>query len=341
MSARDCWIDARIERIEDLSPSIRLFEIAPAAGIEPWRPGAHIGVRVRCEGRDEQRHYSLIDLGHECGEGGCYRIAVKRMDDGLGGSRHMWSLAAGDAIELTRPRDDFELGLDAPAYVLLAGGIGVTPLLSMARQLAGRGAPVHFHYAARSRDEAVFAELLRDWLGDGLHLHVSAEGTGLDIERVIANGRADAEIYVCGPLGMLDAARLAWQAAGRPADHFRFESFGSGGHHANQPFTVLLPRYGLELAVPAQQSLLATLEAAGVELLSGCRRGECGLCAVDVLECDTALDHRDVFFSDAEKAAGGRLCTCVSRPSGGRIVIDTDYRGHDARTATVAEQGRR
>ena len=156
----------------------------------------------------------------------------------------------------------------------------------------------------------------------------------MPMPRWLAGSPAAAELYVCGPVGMLDAARSAWRSAGLPASRLRFESFGSGGHFANQPFTVVLPRYGLEVPVPAQQSMLSALEAAGVELLSGCRRGECGLCAVDILECDASVDHRDVFFGDAEKAEGARMCTCVSRPTGGRIVIDTDYRGCDARTGS-------
>jgi ferredoxin-NADP reductase len=328
MSEREHRAGARIARVEDLGPGIRLFEIAPADGIEPWQPGAHLGVRVLCEGREEQRHYSLLDLGIEDNR---YRIAVRRIAEGLGGSRYMWSLAPGDEIDIAQPQDDFELSQNAPTYVMLAGGIGVTPLLSMARKVSRRGTPLQFHYVVRNRGEAVFAELLREWLGDALHLHVSAEDGRLDVARAIAAARDDAELYVCGPLGMLEAARTAWQAAGRPAERFRFESFGSGGHHANQAFTVSLPRYGLELPISAHESILSALETAGVEILSGCRRGECGLCAVDILECDAALDHRDVFFSAAEKAEGKRMCTCVSRATGGRIVIDTDYRGRDAR----------
>ncbi len=331
MSEREIRAAARVARCDDLAPDIRLFEIEPENGTEPWRPGAHIGVRVQCGGRSEVRHYSLLDLGQDDGR---YRIAVKRMDGGLGGSRYMWSLAAGDAIGITGPRDEFGLGLDAPACVMLAGGIGVTPLLSMARQVVRRGTPIEFRYAVRSRAEAVFADLLREWLGDALHLHVSSEGSRLDVARMIAASRADAELYVCGPVGMLETARAAWRAGGRPAANLRFESFGSGGHDANRPFKVALPRYGVELEVPAQQSLLSAIEAAGIDILSGCRRGECGLCAVDVLECDSSIDHRDVFLSDAEKSGGDRLCTCVSRPNGGRLVIDTDYRGRDARTGT-------
>lgn len=328
MSEREAWRPARIEAITDLAPTIRLFEIAPAEtateGAEPWRPGAHIGVRVRCDGRLEARHYSLLDLEHGDAR---YRIAVKRIDDGFGGSRHLWSLRAGDALEISQPAHGFDLGLDAPAYLMLAGGIGITPMVSMARQASARGVPVEFHYAVRARADAVFADRLHQWLGDALHLHVAAEGTRLDVAQVIAHSRPDAHAYCCGPIGLLDAAQAAWQAQGRAAEHFRYESFGSGGHQANRRFTVALPRYGVELDVAPNRSLLASLEDAGIELLSGCRRGECGLCAVDVLACDTSIDHRDVFFSEAEKHEAKRMCTCVSRPVGGRLVIDTDYRG--------------
>ena len=323
MSEREHWRAARIARIEDLAPTIRLFELAPADGTDAWRPGAHIGVRVQCAGRNEARHYSLLDLESD----GRYRIAVKRIDDGFGGSRHLWSLRAGDALEISQPAHGFALDLGAPAYLMLAGGIGITPLLSMAHQASQRGVPVEFHYAVRSRAEAVFAERLREWLGDALHLHVAAEGTRLDVAGVITASHRDAQCYCCGPIGLLDAAQAAWHAQGRAAQDFRYESFGSGGHQANQRFTVALPRYGVELEVAPDRSLLATLEDAGIEMLSGCRRGECGLCAVDVLACDTALDHRDVFFSEAERHEAKRMCTCVSRPVGGRLVIDTDYRG--------------
>jgi vanillate O-demethylase ferredoxin subunit len=326
MSAKETWQQGRIARTEDIAPTIRLFEIEVEGGAEPWQPGAHLGVRVLCDGRKEDRHYSLLDLGSDDGR---YRIAVRRADSGLGGSRYMWALAAGDTVEITRPQDDFELELDAPAYVMLAGGIGVTPLLSMARKVSRRGTPLEFHYAVRNRADAVFAELLREWLGDRLYLHVSAEGTRLDVAALVAGSRVDAELYLCGPVGMLDSARAAWRVAGRAPEKLRFESFGSGGHYANQSFTVSLPRYGVELEVPAQQSLLSAIEEAGIEVLSGCRRGECGLCAVDVLACDTSLDHRDVFLSSGEKGEGKRMCSCVSRPVGGRLVIDTDYRGRE------------
>ncbi len=107
----------------------------------------------------------------------------------------------------------------------------------------------------------------------------------------------------------------------------RFESFASGGHHASQAFTAVLPQHGREIEVAAGQSLLEALEAAGIETLSGCRRGECGVCALDILSCDAPIDHRDVFLSEKQKAGNRRLCACVSRPVGGRVVLDTRYRG--------------
>ena len=120
--------------------------------------------------------------------------------------------------------------------------------------------------------------------------------------------------------------RAAWAAAGRPAANLRFETFGNTGAHASEAFWVKLPRHGLELTVPADRTLLDVLEAAGIETLHDCKRGECGLCAVDVLSVDGRIDHRDVFFSAHEKAAGQRLCACVSRVTGGGLVLDSAYR---------------
>jgi len=318
------WAPARIERTEDLTRSVRQFELEPPGGFIRFAPGAHLRVKLEVDGREEVRSYSLIDTGVDDGR---YRIAVKRIDKGLGGSRYLHTLVVGDQIVVSQPHNQFELNAQASSYTLVAGGIGITALLGMARALAHCPRPVRLHYAVRSRDEAAFARPVRDWLGDRFQLHVSGHGTRLDLRRVVAGIEAQGELYVCGPIGMLDDARRAWQEAARPASLLRFESFASGGHYANRPFTAVLPRFGLEIAVPAEQTLLGALERAGVPMLSDCLRGECGLCAVDVLECDSALDHRDVFMSQAQKAGNRKLCACVSRPVGGRIEIDTDYQG--------------
>jgi vanillate O-demethylase ferredoxin subunit len=132
-------------------------------------------------------------------------------------------------------------------------------------------------------------------------------------------------MYVCGPVPMLDAARHAWEAAGRPAADLRYETFGNSGRFAPQAFRVRIPRHTLDIMVPAGCSLLDALEQAGVEAVSDCRRGECGLCTLDVLALDGEIDHRDVFLSEHEKQGNTRLCACVSRVVGS-VTLDSSYR---------------
>lgn len=324
MKFLDTWMRATVASTRDLTPTIRLFELQPAGRLSAWTPGAHVRVRVTIDGRPAVRCYSLIDDGSDDAR---LRIAVKLSENGLGGSRAMWALRPGEGIEISAPDNHFELGLAAPSYTLVAGGVGITPLLGMARFLARSDRPLHFHYSVRSREEAAFAEQLRAWLGEAFHLCVESESGRLDFAQIIEPIPAEGELYFCGPIGMLEAARKAWEAGGRPASLLRYESFASSGHYANQSFTAVLPRFGRELQVPAHQTLLSALEEAGIEVLADCRRGECGLCAVNILSCDAPVDHRDVFFSEEQKAGNRKLCACVSRPAGGRIEIDTAFRG--------------
>jgi ferredoxin-NADP reductase len=338
MSHHDQWSPARVVRIEDLTPTVRMFTLAPESATLAWTPGSHLNVRLDVAGRDETRSYSLLDLGIA---DACYRIAVKRIDGGLGGSLRMWRLAEGDQLAVSQPQNRFELGYSdaddaapgnaAPSVVLVAAGIGITPLLGMARQLASGTRLLRLHYAVRSRAEAAFADLLAGWLGERSSLHVAEEGTRLDLNAVITALPDSAEMMICGPIGMLEEARRLWAKHGRPIENLRYESFAASGHWPSRPFKLRIPRLGVELDVPAHQTMLAAMEQAGVEVLSDCRRGECGLCAVDLIQADTPIDHRDVFFSAQEKAANRKLCACVSRPLGGSITIDTSYRGADTR----------
>lgn len=324
MQAHDQWSAVRVVRIEDVTPTIRLFELEPLAGWQPWTAGAHLRVQVAAGSGTQTRCYSLIDDGSHDRH---YRIAVKLMPQGMGGSRAMWALAVGDELQVSQPHNDFPLGPQAASCTLVAGGVGITPLLAMAHQLGGSDRLANMYYAVRSRQEAAFADLLQAWLGERFHLQVGDEQGRLDLAAIIDGMPADGELYLCGPLAMLEEARAAWQAAGRPIGNLRFGTFAASGHQPNQAFTAVLPRFNREVQVAADQTLLAALEDAGIELLSGCRRGECGLCALPVLSCDSAIDHRDIFFSKEQQAEGRRLCACVSRPAGGRIELDTWYRG--------------
>lgn len=328
MNYDDTWSRATVVCARDITPTIRLIELRPASRATSWMPGSHIRVRVRIDARQETRHYSLIDDGTN---DGCYRIAVKLAEKGMGGSRAMWALKTDDVIEISEPDNHFALSPDAPGYTLVAGGVGITPLLGMARFLADSPRPLRFFYSVNNREEAAYAELLHSWLGESFQLCVTGESGRLDFETLLDGMVAEGELYVCGPIGMLEEARSIWSASGRAMAQLRYESFASGGHYANQAFTVVLPRYGREIHVSAEQSLLAALDQAGIETLSECRRGECGLCTLDILSCDTTVDHRDMFLSERQKAENRKICACVSRPAGGRIEIDTAYRGEASR----------
>jgi vanillate O-demethylase ferredoxin subunit len=326
MKSDEHWAVATVERIEDLSPTVRALWLRPAEGVRPWTVGSHLRVQVELDDRTDTRHYSLVGLPQHSRDSGLYRIAVKRAEPGRGGSRWMWALQPGRTLAIAGPDNHFELPTAAPHSLLVAGGIGITPILGMALTLAARGASLRAVYAARDDAELVFAEPLREALGDRLQTFADAHGQRIDLAAEIAALPPRAQLLICGPVPLLQAAQAAWEQAGRAAADLRFETFGSSGNRPVEPFWVRLPRHGLQIEVPADRSLLDVLEAHGVETLNDCRRGECGLCAVDIVDLQGTVDHRDVFFSAAEKRENRRLCACVSRVAGGGIVIDSAWR---------------
>lgn len=315
------WTEAVVESLRDVTPTVREFTLRPAGGAPAHAPGGHLQLQIQVNGRPHTRSYSLIG----CADREVHHIAVKRLDDGRGGSLAMWRLAVGDRLRITEPQNHFPLDLQAPAYLLVAGGIGVTPLVHMAQTLAPRGASVRMLFGARTDGELAYINDLRAALGDRLVTAVAERGALIDLTAEIAALPAGGQLYICGPVSMLDAARRAWAAAGRPEADLRYETFGSSGRFAPQPFGVKVPRHGIDITVPTDCSLLDALELAGVQALYDCRRGECGLCAMDVLAVDGEIDHRDVFLSDHEKQQNHKMCVCVSRVVGS-VTLDTAWR---------------
>ena len=309
MSSAIVWTEASVLATRDITPSVREFTLTTTNPCLPYAAGSHLQVEVLVNGQPQTRSYSLI--GHH--DDGLYRIAVKQLPLGRGGSLAMWRLAPGERLHISAPRNFFPLSLTAPGYLLLAGGIGITPLVLMAQTLAARGAPVRLVQGARTA------------LGKRLTQVVDERGERIDFAGEIAALPVGGQLYVCGPAPMLEAARQAWANAGRPAQDLRFETFGSSGHLAPQPFGLKVPRQGIDITVAANESLLDALELAGVSALSNCRRGECGLCALDVLALDGVIDHRDVFLSTHEHQQNQRICVCVSRVVGS-ITLDNAYR---------------
>jgi ferredoxin-NADP reductase len=320
------WQQATVVATEDITPTVRQFLLRPANGqATRWEGGAHLQVQVAVNGQLQMRHYSLVGSS----DGVHWRIAVKRMEGGRGGSAAMWTLQAGDTLPVSGPHNHFALDLSAPAYLLVAGGIGITPLVAMAQRLvalsATQGTPVRMLYGVRTQDELAFAGTLREALGDRLQTFVASEGENMDFATEIAALPPKAQLYTCGPVPMLEAIRKAWLASGRRLAELRFETFGSSGSFAAQAFRVQIPRHQLDIMVTADTTLLDALEQAGIDTISDCRRGECGLCVMDVLAVQGEMDHRDVFLSAHEKQQNTRMCVCVSRVVG-ELTLDSAWR---------------
>ncbi|HET9976951.1 MAG TPA: PDR/VanB family oxidoreductase [Burkholderiaceae bacterium] len=319
--SHDFPLALQVASVRDLSPSVREIAFDAPAGLS-FTPGAHLRLQVRLpDGRRDLRRYSLIGLPRP---GQPWRIAVKGVAASRGGSVFMRGLAAGDRVAAQAPANHFELPPGRRTTWIVAGGIGITPLVGHALTLAAHD--TRMDYAVRDERDLVFADTLRAALGDRLVTHAGSRGQRLDIAARIAQLPADAQVLACGPVRLLEALRDAWGDAGRPPQRLRFETFGTSGHAEAEPFWVKLPRHGLEFTVGADRSLLDALAERGVACLADCLRGECGLCCVDVLEVHGRIDHRDVFMTREEQRRNDRLCACVSRVAGGGIVIDSAWR---------------
>ena len=315
---REPQVEVAVARKWLTATGIAAFELAPVSGQLPsFQPGAHVDVHLP---NGLVRQYSLTN-----GPGltGVYRLGVKLEPDSRGGSRYMHeSVRPGDTLQLSEPHNNFSLRRDAARTVLIAGGIGVTPLLSMAQTLERQQLGWELHYFAQSDDHIAFGEVLEP-LSAGVvrHLGLSPEQTADELEKITHGYEATNHVYICGPGPMIEAARAIASDAGWPEDAVHFEYFKNESDLDDaSSFEVLLAQSGQTLVVGEGMSLLESLRAAGVAMPSSCEQGLCGTCMATVLEGE--LDHQDVYFNDSERAAGDKVLTCVSRATSRRIVLD-------------------
>jgi vanillate O-demethylase ferredoxin subunit len=308
-SHHEVWQNAVVHAVEDVATGIRRIVLRPELP-HPARPGEHVDVHVTIDGAVQVRSYSVVDAAPDGTE---LAISVFRSPNSRGGSVFMHGLEPGQVLGITQPLQNFPLRVGAPAYVLLAGGIGITAIAGMAALLRRLGADYRLVYVARSRAAMAYLDDLTALHGDRLEAHVDDEGTSLDVPALVAGVREDAELYMCGPIRLMDAVRRAWADRGLDRTSLRYETFGNSGWFEAEPFTVRIPRLGVEAVVDSDESMLEALERQGVDIMSDCRKGECGLCQVSVLALDGRIDHRDVFYSDRQKSAGTKMCCCVSR----------------------------
>ncbi len=310
-----------ISGIRQLTPRIRAYELRDQAGavLPEVEAGSHLRIPVSlADGSTEIRHYSICS---NPGQRDIYEIAVLREHAGTGGSAAVHkSFDINLSLHCELPQNHFQLHNDNRPAILIAGGIGITPIKSMAYALRARGNEFHIHYAGRSSEEMVFRQQLLQEFGNNLTLCHSDTDQHMDIEQILSAAPDDAVFYVCGPERLIDSVTMMAEELNIGTEQIRFERFAATIDPDSQPIDVELRRSGLKLRVEAQQTILDAMLEAGVDAPFSCRAGNCRTCAVKVLEGEP--DHRDSALSSSDREDDQLMCPCISRGLSEHLVLD-------------------
>jgi ferredoxin-NADP reductase len=313
----DDSIDMRLTAIHFGAEGTNLFEFRNVDGRElpPFSAGAHVDVNLP---NGVIRQYSIASSQSDRTR---YLLGVKLEAQGRGGSRFLHEqVRVGHVLKLSLPRNNFPLNENAASLVLIAGGIGITPILSMVDRLRTLGRDFHLHYAVRARNEALLAHV--DENDSRVHLHVDGERNGqvLDVAAIVAAAPANAELYCCGPTPMLAAFEAA--CANLPPARVHLERFSAPDNVAatGGAYTVELARSKRSITVQSGQTLIDALKAAGLKVKVSCEQGICGTCETRVLA--GTPDHRDMILSDDEKAANETMMVCCGGSLTPTLVLD-------------------
>ncbi|MCK9512485.1 MAG: PDR/VanB family oxidoreductase [Pigmentiphaga sp.] len=305
---------ARLREVRWEAEGILAFRLEPpdGGGFPAFTAGAHIDVEL---GAGLTRSYSLLsDPARRDG----YEIAVQLEPGSRGGSRAIherWR--PGDMVSISAPRNHFPLVEDAPHSVLIAGGIGITPMLSMIARLEALGRSWELHYAVRTRARGAFLDRLEPYPSAGVTIDDEPETPRLDLERILASA-GDAHVYCCGPQGMLDRYRSLGEGLG---ERLHYEYFAADTEVARDGgYQLRLAKRGVTLDVDAGESMLDALLNAGVDVGFACSEGICGSCRVAVL--DGVPDHRDLFLTEPEKQENRSIMVCCSGSRSPVLTLD-------------------
>jgi ferredoxin-NADP reductase len=296
--------------------AIRVIELRSPGGepLPPFEAGSHIDLHLQA---GLVRSYSLMNPQNERHR---YLLGVARAKEGRGGSSYIHEqLRVGHVLDVAPPRNLFRLHEAAPAAVLFGGGIGVTPMISMAARLAELGRDWKLNYAVRRRSEAAFLSTLTAH-GERIALHCDDEqGALLDMARIIASAPAGAHIYCCGPSPMMTAFDKLTEAI--EPERVHVEHFSPPNEAAvGGEYCVELAQAGKTVVIPRGQTILETLTKAGFDLPHSCQQGICGACETRVIA--GVPDHRDAILSPAERAANQTMMICCSGSLSGKLVLD-------------------
>jgi vanillate O-demethylase ferredoxin subunit len=319
----DSWLQLKIAERREEAEQIRSFELVDPQNraLPPFTPGAHIDVEIR---PGLVRQYSLCN---DPSEQDRYVIAVLREPEGRGGSVALYdNFKAGDSIRVSKPRNHFPLAAQADRHVLLAGGIGVTPLLAMAEYLSRRGVDFQMHYCTRSRGRAAFLERIqRSAFAQRVQFHFDDGPAEQRFDAAVALGRPvpGTHIYVCGPSGFMDYVLQTAKSQGWPDGQTHREYFAPATQANTAPageFEVELASSGQVFVIPADKPIVQVLLEHGIEIPTSCDQGVCGTCLTRVIS--GVPDHRDSFLTDEERARNDQMTPCCSRAKSPRLVLD-------------------
>jgi ferredoxin-NADP reductase len=317
-----------VSGMRQLTPRVREYLLKSTTG-EPlprYEPGAHIELYATSPATGPFiRHYSLIGgSGSWDDPANTYRIAIQRESDSRASAFIQDNFALGTGLVVSPPKNSFYLDGSVSKSLLIAGGIGITPIYAMLRSLVRRKKELEFIYSGRTREGLAYVDDVLRLAGPHGRLHISggSERRRLDLGTLLAVQPAGTHVYVCGPQSMINAAAAAVDELGWAPERFHSETFIAQATGEEVPFDVELRQSKLTVRVGRDTTILDALTAAGHFALSDCRRGECGLCPLPVLEADGPLDHRDRYLSEEERASGQTMCICVSRIKGTRLVLD-------------------
>lgn len=298
----------------ELQGDVVLLTLAHAEGLPlpAFSAGAHIDLHLA---DDLIRPYSLYgdpqDRHH-------YRLGILKEGGSKGGSLAVHALQEGDAIAVSEPRNLFALDAGAAHTLLIGGGIGITPMLSMAAELHAAGRNFALHYCARSRAQAAFVSHL-DASPYSPHLHFSDEQR-MDLAAVLRDVPPNTHVYVCGPSRLMEAVNAQALASGYAPEQIHQECFSAEVETGGEAFEVVAAASGITVTVLENQTIVEALAQAGLKVNVSCKQGICGSCLTDVIEGEP--DHRDRYLTDEEKAEGDQMLLCCSRAKCGRLVID-------------------
>jgi len=308
-----------ITQVAQLTPRIYRYQLRAASGAElPLiTAGSHIAIPLTLKnGKQDFHHYSICSNPNQRE---FYEIAVLLEEDGGGGSQFIVdNFAVATVLECDMPGNNFQLHADASPAILIAGGIGIAPIISIAHTLALRGRRFQLHYAGRNKNDMAFVDELQKVFTRNLHIYATDENQRLDIMNVLADAPSNTLFYACGPQKMLADIETCARMLGIDKDRIQIEHFATEKSANDKAVVLELAHSNKLIKTTADQSLLTALRGAGVNVNFDCCVGDCGTCAVKIIEGEA--EHRDHVLSDAQKTQGF-ICVCVSRAKGDKLVL--------------------